>query len=175
LSNSFKACELEQNLKVLERSELLNSTGIDVIEIRENIFLISWISMNKNEKEYFDKVKTYILEMEDGWGDNDENKKFSANFVNIVVRKVEKMINSIRKSGKDIPTPTISPMDYQSLDIYFKNEKIRMLINIPESEDEYNHSSVYAIANDLCPEMKVDGDMDIVMELSEKWILAQEL
>ncbi len=82
-----------------------------------------------------DKSK-YILDFEDNWDDEDSPAYQVATLRSAILYIINLSILALDKLDKVIPTPEILHGPDGSIDILWKNEKFRLLINVPENSNE---------------------------------------
>ena len=104
-------------------------------------------------ENYFDTLAL----LPDGWGDGIHNKRFSKKFLHetkLFAMKVSSMI------GFD---PIITPMDGNSLDLHWKNDKVQLLVNVMEFTPE--KCGLFGRTLDGMNELKFSGNTDELLKM----------
>ena len=90
--------------------------------------------MNEFQLKINSSIK-YLESLPDGWADYEKNKKFTPNFL----KNIEEFLKFIEISiFNRIEFPSISPVDTNSVDIYWNNAKYQLLINIKDNNQKLN-------------------------------------
>jgi len=71
-------------------------------------------------------IKKRLLSLKDGWADNKENKPYTLKFID----KIGRVLKFIDENN--LPFPIVGPVDGNSIDLFWRNEKRSFLMNFDE-------------------------------------------
>lgn len=127
-----------------------------------------------NVYEFIVKLNNKIKSLEslkDGWADNEDNKEFSKIFLKILKQNMLKLLTNLKENGKSIFFPIIAPMELNSIDIHWRNDKFQFLINILETEDGGN-AQVFGRIYDSENLFKWQGSIEEISNAVSGWLIS---
>ena len=142
--------------KIIERKKKYNEKNGEI-----NEFQLKIISSIK-----------YLESLPDGWADYEKNMKFSSDFL----KNIEEFLKFIEVSiFNQIEFPSISPVDTNSVDLYWDNDKYQLLINIKDNDKKLN-TELYGKKKDTEDDDEINwhGNIHSLRSVIFGWLLTTQ-